>query len=153
MKYHQKTIDFLIDKSVTIEDAHHPLTIEHFNGDSELLPMTSNAKVDQIVKLEQEKKLYLPEAVKEWLLYPQSRLWFYVRTNRHIYINELNEFDLFESEKLILSMFTDEIGVTEWGIELNGNQDPPVYTKYTDDDPESWYKASPTFSQFIYDNC
>ena len=149
MKYHNKTIDFLEGESVTLEDAHHPSTIDYFKGDFERLPMTSNITVDQLNNFEKESNLALPDSVKEWLLFPKSRLWFYVRTKNHIHINEADEFELFETDKIILSIFTDEIGVTEWGFEINGTEDPPVLTKWTD--YEEWYEASPTFSKFIYE--
>ena len=118
---------------------------------SQFLKQLINTKED-LSKIEHENDLKLPQALTEWLLFPKSKLWLYKLTNRCVQIPPLDDFNLHKCENVsILTCCVDDIGVVDWGILLNCEANPPVYTKYTDDDPENWYKASPTFSQFIYD--
>ena len=150
--FHKETIDLLKDQSVSVEDVHHPLLIEQCRKQNKPIIGVSDIQLNQLECFAKDNNIKFPKSFQEWMLFSKSRLWVMKLTKRVLNISAVNSFVLYEWEKQkILSFCVEDNGYCEWGILLNGSEDPPVLTKLYEDDVFNWCEAASSFSQFIFD--
>lgn len=129
-------------------------------------PKKSAVAVKQIAVIERRLKIRLPAAVKEWYSLAGAVKLLYEHSNQDepTPLEELGS--PYEVSHGVLKIQTENQGVAEWYVRLDGSEDPPVLveSEFHHEPDETWDDAddgdylsraifkvqSPSFSEYVY---